>query len=316
MENRAHALMAGLFMLLLGTAVIGSLWWFGGKREATSEYVVVTKKNVTGLSMQAQVRYRGIRVGKVERIDLDPKNARQTLIRIRIRQEIPVTKATTAKLGFQGVTGIAHVLLEDSGANSLPLEGVVGDLPRIAMQDSLMDELSDVGGDTLRQAREFLNNANQLFNSENRQKISHILSNLDATTSQFQTASDHLNQLLSPENVQLLHSTLVRAEHSVGQVGPFISDARGLIVRLNSASEKLESSLGHLSDVALNTEASLATLAPRVGELMSGLSSNSRQLNQVLNMLEESPQALLFGRDLPAPGPGEAGFVVPLEATR
>ena len=316
MENRAHALIAGLFFLLLGSAVVASLWWFGGKREATSDYLVMTRKNVTGLSVQAQVRYRGIRVGKVEGIDLDPKNPRQTLIRIRIRQEIPVTRATTAKLGFQGVTGIAHILLEDSGADTEALEGVDDQLPQIAMQDSLMDELSDVGGDTLRQAREFLSSANQVFSPENRQKISRILSNLDTTTSQLHAATDRFNDLLSAENVQLIHSTLVRAEQSAGEVGPFFSEARSLVMRLSAASEKLENTLGQLSDMAGNTEAGFATLTPRVSELMSELSSNSRQLNQVLHMLEETPQALLFGRQAPAPGPGEAGFVAPAEPVR
>jgi ABC-type transporter Mla subunit MlaD len=34
---------------------------------------------------------------------------------------VPVTRATTAKLGYQGVTGIAHILLEDSGNDPTPL---------------------------------------------------------------------------------------------------------------------------------------------------------------------------------------------------
>ena len=65
MENRSHALVAGLFALILGLSAVSALWWFGGKREATNQYVVLTKKNITGLNLQAQVRYRGIRVGKV-----------------------------------------------------------------------------------------------------------------------------------------------------------------------------------------------------------------------------------------------------------
>jgi phospholipid/cholesterol/gamma-HCH transport system substrate-binding protein len=73
MENRSHALAAGLFTLFLGLAVALSIWWFGGKHEATTEYTVVTRHNVTGLSLQGQVRYRGIRVGKVQAIELDPR---------------------------------------------------------------------------------------------------------------------------------------------------------------------------------------------------------------------------------------------------
>ena len=96
MENKAHALAAGIFTLIIGLAVLGAIYWFGGKREKTTEYLVETTQNVTGLSVQAQVRYRGIRVGKVVDIDLDDENAQKILIRIDIDQDVPMTKGTVA----------------------------------------------------------------------------------------------------------------------------------------------------------------------------------------------------------------------------
>lgn len=47
MENKAHALIAGTFTLLLLVATLAAIWWFGGKREAVSEFLVVTRQNVT-----------------------------------------------------------------------------------------------------------------------------------------------------------------------------------------------------------------------------------------------------------------------------
>lgn len=308
MENRSHALIAGLFTLLLGLSSVAALWWFGGKQEETNQYLVVTRKNVTGLNMQAQVRYRGIGVGKVESIVLDPKDARSTLIRIKIRKAIPVTRGTTAKLGFQGVTGIAHVLLEDAGTDDTLLVAESGELPQITMQDSMIQELTDVGGETLRSARDFLNNANQILSPENRQNIAKMLVNLEVTTSNAKEATAQLRQVLTPENVRLLHSTLVRAEQTVGQAGPFFSEARGLVVRLQSVSEKLEAALGETA----NSANSAGTLVPRLNELSTELSSNSRQLGRVLQMLEDSPQSLIFGHQKSLPGPGEAGFVAPV----
>ena len=84
MENRSHALLAGLFVLLLGAAALFAMWWFGGQREATRDFIVVTRQNVTGLSPQGQVRYRGITVGKVQSIRLDPQDSANILIRIRV----------------------------------------------------------------------------------------------------------------------------------------------------------------------------------------------------------------------------------------
>jgi phospholipid/cholesterol/gamma-HCH transport system substrate-binding protein len=299
MENRSHALIAGLFALLLGLSAVAALWWFGGKKEATNQYVVVTKKTITGLNLQAQVRYRGIRVGKVETIELDPHDFSNILIGISVDRNIPVTRGTTAKLGYQGITGIAHVLLEDSGKDTQSLEGENGELPRILMQDSLMQELSDVGGETLRNARDLLDKANDVLSPENRQSISRSLANLEVTTAR-------LSQLLAPENVRVFSSTLVKTEQAVGQAGPFFAEARDLVSSLKSASEKLNATLDASSGDGIGA------LLPRLNDLADELGSSSRQLNRVLQNVEDSPQSLIFGRQNALPGPGEAGFVAPM----
>jgi len=305
MENRSHALIAGVFTLLLGLAAVTSIWWFGGKREVSNEFIVVTRQNVTGLSPQGQVRYRGIGVGKVQAIELDPKDVRNILIRIRVNDSVPVTRGTTAKIGFQGITGIAHILLEETGLDTTPLEGLGDEPPRIAMQQSLIEELSEVGGDTLRNARDFLANANQLLNPENRQRIAKTLANLEATTGTAQETLTQLRQLLTPENIALINSTLKRTEQASAQAGPFFAEARGLVVRLQAASDKFEAALGDPAS------GGAGSLAPRLNELSAELSANSRQLGRVLNLLEQSPQSLIFGAPQPVPGPGEAGFVTP-----
>lgn len=306
MENRSHALIAGLFSLLLGFSAVAALWWFGGKHEAINEYLVINTRNASGLNLQAQVRYRDIRVGKVEAIDLDPKDPRNTLIRISVKKNIPITRGTTSKLGYQGLTGLAHVLLEDSGKDATPLESSGSELARIPMQDSMLQELSDVGGETVRNARDFLVNANQVLNPENRQNIARTLANIEATTSNAKEATAQLRQLVTPENVRLMKSTLVHLEQTTGQAGPFLVEARGLVLRLQSVSDKLETTLG---DTA--TEG-VSALIPKLNELSSSLSSNSHQLSRVLQMLEESPQSLILGKPNALPGPGESGFVAPV----
>ena len=306
MENRSHALIAGLVLLLLGVSAVAALWWFGGQQEDSNSYLVETRRNVTGLNPQAQVRYRGIQVGKVQSIRLDPDNVRKTLIAIRVRSDIPITRGTIARLGYQGVTGIAHVLLEDDGQDVRPLMVTGAEPARIAMQDSVIQELADVGGDTLRQARELMIGINEILRPENRQTISRTLANLDSATAHANETTARLQQLLSKENMRRVEAILANAEHAASQVAPFFTEARGLVVRLQSASEKFETALG---DPSAN---GIGALAPRLNELSAELASTSHQLNRVLLMLEESPQSLIFGRQNASPGPGEQGFVAPI----
>ena len=305
MENRSHALLAGLFLLILGAAAVAALWWFSGRQEDSNRYVVETRNNVTGLNAQAQVRYRGIRVGKVESIKLDPADARTTLIGISVRKDIPVTRGTVAKLGYQGVTGIAHVLLEDDGSDSAPLAPNAEGGARIAMRDSLVQELADVGGDTLRQARELLISMNDLLRPENRQAMSRTLANLEASSRHAREASERLQQVLNPDNMRRIDSVLAHAEQTVAQAAPFFAEARGLVARLQTASGKFETALGDANS------GGVGALVPRLNELTVEFASTTHQLNRVLRMLEESPQSLIFGHRAVAPGPGESGFEAP-----
>mgnify|MGYP000870225251 FL=1 len=305
MENRAHALVAGVFTLLLGLAVVLAVWWFGGKHEATTDYTVVSRHNVTGLNLQGQVRYRGIRVGKVEAIELDPAEARNILIRISVDRNVPVTRNTTARLGYQGITGIAHILLEDNGKDPTPLAGDDGGPPRITMQSSLIEELSDVGGATLRQARDFLERANLVLDDANRQHLAGILANLDATTSNTAEVARQLRKLLTDENLRLLGSALAHADRAAAEAAPLLLESRRLASSLQPVGERLGRLIGEPSP------GGIAALVTRLEEVSGELSANSRQLNRVLQMLEESPQSIIFGPPPHAPGPGEAGFVAP-----
>ncbi|GHU17547.1 ABC transporter substrate-binding protein [Betaproteobacteria bacterium] len=303
MENRSHALLAGLFLLILGASTLAALWWFNGQEE-NRRYVVETRDNVTGLNAQGQVRYRGIRVGKVDSIRLDPVDARKTLIGISVRKDIPITRGTAAKLGYQGVTGIAHILLEDNGRDTTPLaQDGAGDA-RIAMQSSLVQELTDAGADVLSQTRELLVGMNELLRPENRQTISRTLDNLEASSRHAREASERLLQALNADTMARIDSILLNADRTVAQASPFFAEARGLVARLNTASEKFERALGeaNLGEVG--------ALTPRLTELTAEFASTSQHLNRILRMLEESPQSLIFGRR-DSPGPGETGFMAP-----
>lgn len=327
MENRSHALLAGLFLLILGVLAVAALWWFSGRQEESRRYVVETRGTVTGLNPQAQVRYRGIRVGKVESIRLDPDDLREMLIEISVNKDIPVTRGTTAKLGHQGVTGIAHILLEDSDKDltPLPTDGQGG--ARIVMESSLVQELADVGGDVLRQARDLLAGmndllrpenrqavtrtlanleagVNDLLRPENRQAISRALANLEASSRHAREASERLRQAFNPEAMRRIDSVLAHAEQTAAQAAPFFAEARGLVARLDQASEKFETAVD-----GMNPEA-VGALALRLNGLTAEFSSTAHQLNRLLDMLEESPHSLIFGRGA-VPGPGEAGFVTP-----
>jgi phospholipid/cholesterol/gamma-HCH transport system substrate-binding protein len=302
MENKSHALIAGIFALLLGVAALLALVWLRGNEDNLREYVVVTKQNIGGLNPQAQVRYRGIRVGKVTDIRLDPEDPSNILITIAVADDIPLTRGSVAKLAYQGVTGIAHILLLDSGKDREPLVAEHGKLPRIAMIPSLLEELGDSGSATLRQVQEVMVAANALLNEENRRRFSATLANLESASGSMKPAVENLNATLIQMRKLLDDQNVRNLSKASGEIGPLLTDTRLLIGKMQVATDKLDLAIGDAS--AGGTSA----LMPRLNELAADFSTTSRQLSRVLRLLEDSPQGLVFGVPATSPGPGEAGF--------
>lgn len=302
MENKSHAFAAGLFVLLLGAAVLLTVFWLGGVKDDTHDYVVVTKQNIGGLNPQAQVRYRGIRVGKVSEIRLDPDDYTNILVTISVREDVPLTKGTVAKLNYQGVTGLAHILLLETGKDMAPLEPDDDKPPRITMIPSLFDDLGETGIATLRQARELMHSANAMLSDENRQHLGKTLANLEAASGQLKPALENLNATLVQVRKLLDDKNVRHLTQAAGEVGPLLADTRILVGKMQAATDKLDVTIGDAS------ASGASALMPRLNELSSDFSTTSRQLSRVLRLLEDSPQGLIFGVPAIPPGPGEAGF--------
>lgn len=310
MESRAHALAAGLFILLLGAAAAAAVWWLSERAAETRDYTLVATRSVTGLNNQAQVRYRGIRSGKVQDIDLDPQDRRRILVTIRIDADVPVTAGTTARLNYQGVTGIAYVDLDDTGESPDLLAGRDGAPPRIPLEPSQLDELSDAAMAMAAEAKRLMGRVNTLLDERNVTRIAATLENVERLTADADAALRalpgtlaQLREVVSESNLRRLQAILDNVEQTTREGGPLAADMRELVATLKGLAERVE---------ALGTEAGVELVGntlPRTGQLLQELTANSRQLKRVLDDLESSPQAILFGRHRGRPGPGEAGFV-------
>lgn len=308
MENRAHALAAGLFVLLLGLATATAVWFLGGKRDDTDTYILTTTRSVTGLNIQGQVRYRGIRAGKVESIEPDPADPRTLLVRIKIEERFRLTKATTARLGYQGITGIAHVQLDDDGSSTEYLDPDGPETPRIAMKPTLLDALGEKAGDIVAQVAELTGRLSKLLDEKNARNLSRTLENVADASESLKQATQivaALRSTLSEANLKRLQRILEHVEKTAGEAAPLTAEVRETVRSMNALAQRVD----RLADQA-GGEFGTRTL-PQATALMTELTATTRQLNRLLDTLDDTPQALLFGKGAPRPGPGEAGFTAP-----
>lgn len=304
MENRAHALAAGIFTLCLLFAAVAAVWWFGGKREATRDYLVVTRGNVSGLNQQGQVRYRGMRVGRVEAIGIDPADSRDIVVRISVPERLPLTRATVAKLGYQGVTGIAHILLEDGGGEAVPFPEADG-LPRIPMQPSFLQDFADSGAATLRQAQTLLASLNEILSGENKARIGRTLANIETGSANLAETMAQTRSLLADPRLKQLGAAVANLDGASADMRRVLAEVAVLVPRMNALVARIDETIGDAEGEGV------AAAAARMHELGRELTQTTRQLNRNLRLLEEAPQSVLFGTPAMPPGPGEPGFVPP-----
>jgi phospholipid/cholesterol/gamma-HCH transport system substrate-binding protein len=298
MENRSHALIAGLFVILLSAAIAVTATWLSGETADHAHYILTSDGSVSGLNPQAVVRFRGVNVGKVEDIGFDPENSRFIRIRIGVDRNVPLTKGVFAQLGYQGVTGLAYIQLDDDGNQPELLQTNETDLARIPMRTSTLDNIVITGQDLLNSVNETVKRMNHLLNDQNQEKFSRLLENMENTTTDFGSFTKQLQPNLKslPELTNKTNSLLGNADQ--------------LIKNINQVVEKIGQQGGIIDDLSQSAE-ELADTIPRVQEAIDGVKHGTRSVDRVLLQLEEQPRSLIFGKTPPPPGPGENGFISP-----
>jgi phospholipid/cholesterol/gamma-HCH transport system substrate-binding protein len=310
MENRAHALAAGLFTLLLGAALAAVALWFSKDDVKLIPYVMTTLSPVTGLKVEAPVRYRGVDVGKVDEISIDSGKKGRVQIRIGVRQGTPITSSTYAQLGYQGITGLAYVLLGDDGKSTYPLESTPEAVAQIRMKPSLMDD----GEVLFASFTEIADKVKRLLDDENQGHVRRALAGLEELT---QRASA-VTKKLEP-GVEAMPGLIAEAKGLAGDARGSLRKTDQLIGNVSGLALKLDQHVDTLARAVAGVEASaqeIGTTAravndeslPRVNVLVDDLSRETHALGRVANTLGEQPQSIVFGPPPGRPGPGEPGF--------
>ncbi len=306
MENRAHAIAAGLFTLLLVAGVFITAKWLTGGAVARELYELVSPFPVTGLNPRAAVRYRGVEVGRVENMRLNPENQREILVRVLVDEGVVLTKSSYAQLGFQGVTGIAHVQLEDDGSSKEELVTSALNPARIPVRQSTVEQLTSAGRTLLASVTETANRVNAILSPENQERLTQLLANLNSTTQRMDGLMSDLQVTAKalPGVVADASQTLKRAEAVMAKLGA----DDGAIERFARATEQVGATSRELGDAVT------ANAVPRIVLLTDEMTRATRRLERLVRSLEEQPQSLVFGRPSLPPGPGEPGFSAPAGA--
>ncbi|MEY4738193.1 MAG: hypothetical protein RL302_2512 [Pseudomonadota bacterium] len=329
MENKSHAIAAGTFVLAVAALLVAMAVWLMRDTSAQRVYEISSRESVTGLQPQAGVRYKGVLVGRVSAIELDAQSVGSVLVRIAVNENAPITTSTFASLGFQGVTGLAFIQLDDMGTASPALATSKTDIARIPMHPGMMSRFASQGGQTLEHLEQATGRANALLATDNQKALMTAIHNMGQAAASIAQLSKRADQMLSndakadgvslPRVVAQADATLKSLQATSERLALSAEAVRASAQEFKRTSTRMNEPGGTLDRIAQSTEALSATgqqlnatLLPRLNRTADDAARTARQVGRVADTVNDAPQSLLLGKGAVAPGPGESGFVSPV----
>lgn len=312
MESRAYALVTGLFVLGIAGCIVVWANWLAKTPLARTEYRVVATGPVSGLNPEAQVRYRGMGVGRVKAIALDPKDPRRILVNVEVDDTIPITRGTYAQLGMEGITGIAYVHLLDDYKDMQPAAKAADGVAELPLKPAFFDTISDSAEGAMKDARDLMASLNGLLTPDNQKRIAGTLASLERLSANLETASAHLPQTMARAEAWLSEDNRRLATNSLESINEaakalpelaretqvLVKDARELVGQVSRLSGEAGGAAGSMREDTL----------PRVNALAESVERGAQRVGRLALQLDRDPRSAIFGRKPGRPGPGEPGF--------
>lgn len=148
METDKHYFFEGLFIIGFSVAAVFFAVWLGSTgRHDDVLYRIHFPDSVSGLAVGDPVKYRGVDVGTVKSMIIDPDNSLLVRVDVRLRKETPVKTDTRASLVLKGITGGVFIELNggDPAAQTLLAVTAQDKIPEIPSEKTglkaMLDEL-------------------------------------------------------------------------------------------------------------------------------------------------------------------------------
>jgi phospholipid/cholesterol/gamma-HCH transport system substrate-binding protein len=276
MEAEARYTWVGAGVLLLVGALVAAVLWLQnvGRAGDFERYRIdFEEQAVDGLDIGGDVLLRGVKVGRVEDVELSQDSPNRVRVEIRVSRRAPVHANTAAVVTRNFVTGIAGVtLVTRQPAGPRLTEPAPGErLPRIAEGRSDLQEIAGRVNKVGEMASVALNNLNQLVDKDNRAALTATLGNLRDLTAGLNQRLGALDQVLARSG---------KAAGDIGLAASRLGDAGDRIASLvERGGERFDRTLAEADTTLVQTRRALDQVGTATGALQKELATVTAQLS-------------------------------------
>jgi phospholipid/cholesterol/gamma-HCH transport system substrate-binding protein len=308
METKVSYAIVGAFVLVLSVAIVGGVLWISSGRVAGKDYdtyLAYFTESVSGLNRQAPVKYRGVDVGSVREIGLDPSDPQRVQLVLAIERGVPIKEDTVAVLSVQGLTGIAFLDLE-GGSRESPLltPKEAGGYPVIETRPSLLRRLDTEVSALVADVSQTAESINLLLDKDTRAALQSAIRDLESVVHVVAGRSKTIDASLvdgarAMANSARASERLTQVVEQIGRSADAVEHAAGETAR---AGEAVRSAAG---DATSGLAQLRAETLPELARLIAEARTVTASLSRVTQQLERNPSALVVGRGVTPLGPGE-----------
>lgn len=320
MESKREQAMVGLFVLIASAVLVATIFAltgaFGGSAATYRAYFPFAG----GLEPGATVRYAGgPKVGRVEKLQLDPKDSSRIEITFSVKSGLPVKTDSRVKIMSLSPLGDNHLEIVPGSEKAAP--AAIGSLlPSDPYVDfnALTQKINDIApqaqqllktlNDRATELQVTVARVNDLLNTSNRANFAGALAEtrgmiaenraqVKSTVQNLNSASQKLEPLL-----QDLRKTSAQANEALNHIDSLIGENRK---DLRQAIVDLRRSLATVSDLTGRLDQTVDVNSENIDELLDNLRHVSENLKEFTNTIKTRPYTLIRSSSPPEHKTGE-----------
>jgi len=307
-------------MVILGIALmIGFTYWrLKPSKEAEIQiYSILFDESVLGLNEDAVVKYRGITVGKVTTLRINPKNSEQVEVLVQILKSTPVKETTVAKLTAQGITGLSYINLTLGVNGAKPLVAKDGDeYPIIKTEVSFFERIDKSIDSISVKLSNTLSGTSKLLNDENQKQMALTLKSTAAFMQSMETllSDDFIDN--THASMKQLNSATKKLDEMMPKIDKFIDSSMEWEDKIALSFASIMTSYtgikGSMSEIEravasgeFNFKEIASDVVPTLNNTLIEMQYMMIKIQSALNKYERSPNDIIFKQEEIKKAPGE-----------
>ncbi len=319
MNNKVNYTAVGL-MVILGMALMMAFTYWMLKPSKAAEvqiYSILFDESVLGLNEDAVVKYRGITVGKVTTLRINPKNSEQVEVLVQILKSTPVKETTVAKLTAQGITGLSYINLNLGSNGASPLVAKDGnEYPVIKTEVSFFERIDKSIDSVSAKLSKTLTGTSKLLNDENQKQMAltlkstaafmqnmeklvddNFINNTQASMQQLNSATKKLDEMM-PKIDRFIDSSMKWEDKIALSFASIMKSYTGIKGSMSEIERAVASGEFNFKDIA-------SDVVPTLNNSLVEMQYMMIKIGSALNKYERSPNDIIFKQEEIKKGPGE-----------